>query len=139
MNKGVQILLERMDSNPDEFGYDDPMLSRKWRDITEQISQRYQSIVKNPEVKSHWQYALDFLTDEEIVALHDKLKALRADEFTRDVMGRLLSEADDQSYDSSDQRKTANVDAARAQMEIELLKAQAQHNNSIARVFGSGK
>lgn len=139
MNKGVQILLERMESNPDEFGYDNPKLSNKWRDITEQVSQRYQSIIGNPEAKGHWQYALDFLTDEEIVTLHDRLKALRADEFTRDVMARLLSEADDQSYDSSDQRKTASVDAARARMEIELLKAQAQHNNSIARVFGSGK
>jgi hypothetical protein len=101
MNKGVQILLERMDSNPDEFGFDDPMLSRKWRDITEQISQRYQSIIKNPDAKNHWHYHLDFLEDEEIVTLHNKLKTIRADEFTRDVMARLLADADDGNYHTS--------------------------------------
>lgn len=166
MNKGVQILLERMESNPDEFTYDDPLLSRKWRDITEQVSQRYQIIINNPDVKSHWQYALDFLDDEEIITLHNKLKALRADEFTRDVMARLLADADDGNYhkDSSPNfYQTSNPpktllasheqvkamksfyaeelrrEEIKAQQEIQLTQANLADAIQKIRAFGKGK
>jgi hypothetical protein len=157
MNKGVEILLERMESNPNEFAYDDPLLARKWRDITEQISQRYQAIIKNPDVKNHWQYALDFLEDEEIITLHNKLKALRAEEFTKDVMGRLLAGADDGNYHTfaqaqsvapkTNQQLTSQKQAEYMQAEYayqhQMAEAQAEIDNVVSqqtkRAFGKGK
>lgn len=100
MNKGVQILLDRMDSNPDEFEQD-PLLGRKWRDIVEKVYQRVSAIQGDRNAEGYYKHQLDFLSDEEVLALHAKFKSIRADEFTRDVMARLLADADDQSYDSS--------------------------------------
>lgn len=157
MNKGVEILLERMESNPNEFGYDDPLLARKWRDITEQISQRYQAIIGSPDTERHWKYALDFLEDEEITTLHNKLKALRAEEFTKDVMGRLLAGADDGNYHTFAQAqsvapKTNQQLASQKQVEYmqaeyayqhQKAEAQAEIDNVVSqqtkRAFGKGK
>jgi hypothetical protein len=100
MNKGVQILLDRMDSNPDEFEQD-PLLGRKWRDIIEKVFQRVLAINGDPDVEVYYKHQLEFLSDEEVLAVYAKFKSIRADEFTRDVMARLLADADDQSYDSS--------------------------------------
>ena len=87
MNKGVQILLERMSSNPDEFiptlrdGY-----PAKWRDILLSIEMRTNG---GKEYKDR----LPFLSDKEIKALWEKMQSLQGDLFTIRVMDTLLRDA----------------------------------------------
>jgi hypothetical protein len=89
MNKGVQILLERMNSNPDEFipnvkgGY-----PAKWRDIILSVEMR---------VKGGKDYAdqLSFLSDVEIIALWQKILRLQGELFTKQVMNTLLRGTED--------------------------------------------
>ena len=80
MNQGVQILLDRMDTNPEEF--DD--YSGKWGDIIGAVHAR-KSI---PEGHSK-DAPLPFLTDPEVNALYDKLEDVRRENFTSDVLRRL--------------------------------------------------
>ena len=93
MNKGVEILLSRMESNPDEFFIHNKEAA-KWRDIVEQVYNRADVIHKNPDAQKHWAHLLPFLSDEEILELHNKLQSIRAEEFTQDIMRRLLDEDD---------------------------------------------
>ena len=87
MNKGVQILLERMSSNPDEFiptlrdGY-----PPKWRDILMGVQMR---------ASKDKDYAdqLSFLNDKEIKVLWEKMQSLQGDLFTKRVMNTLLRES----------------------------------------------
>jgi len=87
MNKGVQILLERMSSNPDEFiptlrdGY-----PAKWRDILLSVEMRTNG---GKDYKHH----LPFLSDKEIKALWEKMQSLQGDLFTKRVMDTLLRDA----------------------------------------------
>lgn len=84
MNQGVEILLARMDSNPDEFvGVDWPNRS-KWDWVMQDVQQR---MYPDPE---RAQIPLRFLTDAEVQALWNKLESLRADQFTKAVMRTLL-------------------------------------------------
>ena len=70
MNQGVEILLARIDSNPEEF----LLSSRKWEWLGVDG-------VKPP-----------YLTDAEWVALQVKVQTIRANEFTERVMTTLLQE-----------------------------------------------
>lgn len=80
MNEGVQILLARMDTNPEEF--DD--YAGKWGDIIGAVHARRDI----PE--AHKKDApLPFLSDHEINALYEKLEDVRRENFTADVMRRL--------------------------------------------------
>ena len=87
MNKGVQILLERMSSNPDEFiptlrdGY-----PAKWRDILYAIDMRTNG-------GKDYKDQLPFLNDKEIKALWDKMQSLQGELFTKRVMNTLLGES----------------------------------------------
>lgn len=89
MNKGVQILLERMSSNPDEFvpslrnGY-----PAKWRDILLSIQMRATG-------GKDYKDQLPFLTDKEIKVMYEKLRSLQGDLFTKRVIDTLLREAPD--------------------------------------------
>jgi hypothetical protein len=89
MNKGVQILLERMSSNPDEFiptlrdGY-----PAKWRDILLSVEMRTNG---GKEYKDQ----LSFLSDKEIKALWEKMQSLQGELFTKRVMNTLLRDAHD--------------------------------------------
>jgi len=89
MNKGVQILLERMNSNPDEFiptlrdGY-----PPKWRDILLSIEMRTNG---GKEYKDQ----LPFLNDKEVKALWEKMQSLQGELFTKRVMDTLLRDAHD--------------------------------------------
>jgi hypothetical protein len=84
MNKGVQILLERMNSNPNEFI---PSVAGKypvkWREIILSVEMR---------VKGGKDYAdqLPFLNDKEIKALWLKMQELQGELFTKRVMNTLL-------------------------------------------------
>ena len=79
-NQGVQILLDRMDTNPEEF--DD--YAGKWGDIIGAVHAR-KSI---PEAHSK-DAPLPFLTDPEVNALYEKLEDVRRENFTSDVLRRL--------------------------------------------------
>lgn len=100
MNQGVQILLDRMDTNPEEF--DD--YTGKWGDIIGAVHAR-KSI---PETHSK-DAPLPFLTDPEVNALYEKLEDVRRENFTSDVLRRLANtpkeiaqqELWDTSYSSS--------------------------------------
>lgn len=148
MNKGVQILLERMESHPDEF-YLNSRASLKWRDIVEQIYQRADGQFNDPDAKPHWKHLLHYLSDEEILKLRTKMQAIRADEFTKDVMGRLLAGADDWNYHTLAQPQSDTLNVYKAQASAEQAhqhqqaETQAQADYEQARiqrqVFGNGK
>jgi hypothetical protein len=82
MNQGVQILLDRMDTNPEEF--DD--YSGKWGDIIGAVHAR-KSIPEGHSKDS----PLPFLTDPEVNALYEKLEDVRRENFTADVLRRLAN------------------------------------------------
>lgn len=82
MNKGVQILLERVKSNPEEFTPDiTGRYPEKWRNILQQVEAR-----ANGEVPRY----LDFLPDAEIAELWRAMQSVRGDQFTKQVMNTLL-------------------------------------------------
>jgi adenine-specific DNA methylase len=70
-NKGVQILLKRMESNPEEF-----MSDVKWNAIVEHVRKK----------------AYRFITEEEATAVDNKLMELEAQLFTNTVMSTLLKQ-----------------------------------------------
>jgi hypothetical protein len=91
MNQGVQILLERMRSNPDEFipdlrnGY-----PPKWRKILISVGMRAQG-------GKDYKDQLAFLSDEEVKALWGGMQQLQGDLFTKQVMNTLLMDAEELS------------------------------------------
>ena len=84
MNQGVEILLARMDSNPDEF-----MEGRKWNWVVTDLQNR---VHPTPEMKKEGYLPLRFLSDDEVRTLWEKLESLRADQFTKAVMQTLLED-----------------------------------------------
>ena len=88
MNKGVQILLERMSSNPDEFIPDiHGRYPRKWADMLMGIQMRAS---KDKDYKDQ----LPFLNDWEIEALWRKMHEIQGELFVKQVMNILLQDAD---------------------------------------------
>lgn len=86
MNKGLQILLERIKSNPEEFTPDIAgSYPEKWRAILRQVEAR-----ANGEVPKY----LDFLSDAEIAELWRAMQAVRGDQFTKQVMNTLLRDGE---------------------------------------------
>jgi hypothetical protein len=84
MNQGVQILLERMDTNPEEFEDDFALGGGKWYDIVQAVHAR-----KNAPEAHRKDAPLPFLTDPEVNALYDKLEDVRRENFTAAVLRRL--------------------------------------------------
>lgn len=80
MNQGVQIILDRMDTNPEEF----EDYSGKWGDIIGAVHAR-----KSIPAGHSKDAPLPFLTDPEVNALYDKLEDVRRENFTADVLRRL--------------------------------------------------
>jgi hypothetical protein len=92
MNKGVQILLERMSSNPDEFVPDiHGKYPPKWRDI---ILSVYMRVEGGKDYKDQ----LPFLTHEEIKALWKKMQSLQGELFTKRVMNTLLRDSVEDNF-----------------------------------------
>ena len=86
MNKGVQILLERIKSNPEEFTPDiTGRYPDKWRVVLQQVEGRANS--------KDCKY-LDFLSDAEIAELWRAMQGLRGDQFTKQVMNTLLRDGE---------------------------------------------
>jgi hypothetical protein len=69
MNKGVEIILARMDTHPDEFMFG----NEKWKFI-------------------YSDYFRDSLSEGEKGAIHDRLKQLRLEEFNQRVLQTLVPE-----------------------------------------------
>ena len=86
MNKGIEILLARMESNPDEF----TTVRGKWDWVMEGVNRRIAGKDKD---------VLAYLTDEEAQALYDKMQLLARDGFTRNVMETLLREEEEVAQD----------------------------------------
>jgi hypothetical protein len=103
MNKGVQILLERMRSNPDEFiptlrdGY-----PAKWRDILLSVEMRTNG-------GKDYKDQLPFLNDEEVKALWDGMQQLQGDLFTKKIMNTLLTDTRELSSYFSGNSLSASV------------------------------
>ena len=89
MNQGVQILLDRMDTNPEEFEDDFALGGGKWYDIVQAVHVR-----KNKNEKT-----LPFLSDAEVNALYEKLEDVRRENFTADVLRRLADTPKEQTQD----------------------------------------
>ena len=71
MNKGIEILLARMESNPDEF----MGINNKWVNLMDSYE--------------------DHMVEEDRKALYAKYSALHMDKFTEHVMKKLLEEQGD--------------------------------------------
>ena len=83
MNTGVQIILDRMDTNPEEFMPEvTGKYSDKWRNIILSVHMRVEG-------GKDYEDQLSFLNDKEIKAMYDKLEDVRRENFTIDVLRRL--------------------------------------------------
>lgn len=113
MNKGIEILLARMDSNPDEFVTGNK--SSKWLHIMERFE--------------------DHMTDEERKALFDKYNALKMDKFTEIVMKELFEEKEESGADAY----ASQLGASMAQTKHSLAQAalQQQYAQNQAAQLGS--
>ena len=94
MNKGVQILLERMQSNPEEFIPDwRGNYPPKWRSKLVAIGNRANHIHATKKDPDYY-IELPFLSDMEILALWNAMQNLLANRFTEEVMSTLLQDAE---------------------------------------------
>jgi hypothetical protein len=95
MNKGVQILLERMDSNPEEFYTDET----KWLDLLGMVISRAKQLAgERPPSGLKPVISNCCLTDDEVIVLHTKMQQIQANEFTNRVMERLLGSDENLPY-----------------------------------------
>ena len=74
MNRGIELIIARMKSNPDEFAPDSYM--------REGSSSKWEQLVNN------WKYCL---TEEEIHAFRDALKEVHRELFSQRVMRHILT------------------------------------------------
>ena len=103
MNKGVQILLERIKSNPEEFTPDIAgSYPEKWRAILRQVEAR-----ANGEKPKY----LDFLSDAEIAELWRVMQEVRGDQFTKQVMNTLLRDGELSLTSDQELGETPNLKA----------------------------
>jgi hypothetical protein len=72
VNKGIEILLARMDSHPEEFAFDSPI--GRWEWVWRNLQRG----------------ELTFLSEEEIAAFKRKLDSVQGESFTRTIMRELL-------------------------------------------------
>lgn len=76
MNEGIRILLERMETHPQEFSNG---ILLKWADVVGDIMQRAKGKAD----------PVPFLNDAEVQAIYDKLRDLERQEFTAKVLRKL--------------------------------------------------
>ena len=100
-NQGVQILLNRMDSHPDEFtGHQYGRGMGRWDwvidGVVARVETKHEPIYEaglHPSVR----VPFPFLTNEEVDALYDKYMSIRGDAFTHRIMRELLEEEPEQN------------------------------------------
>lgn len=92
-NKGVQIILKRMHSNPEEFTSIAKVgTAGRWGWLMEQVILRVENSHKNT---NSYRVQLAFLTNDEIDALYDTFMSIQGDAFTHAIMRELLGDAED--------------------------------------------
>jgi len=92
MTKGVQILLERMESNPEEFYTD----QTKWLALLGMVINRAKQLAGERPPATNPLVSGCCLPDEEVIVLHKRMQQIQTEEFTHRVMERLLQ--DDEKY-----------------------------------------
>lgn len=127
MNQGIEILIARMDSNPEEFVPDVVgNYPAKWRQTLIKIEHRIRTkdyLHKENEV---YVSELPFLKEEEIQAMWDKMQSIQADLFTKQVMNTLLQDATEELSLSSGQSSSLGNQTTLTVAEMEHLKAHAK-------------
>lgn len=98
INKGVQMLINRMDSHPEEFTRRKSLNPGRWDWVLEQIIRRVEHNHKNSDT---YRVELPFLSNSEVEALYDKWMSIQGDAFTHRIMRELLdSDAEDNDPNS---------------------------------------
>lgn len=140
MNQGIEILIARMDSNPEEFVPDViGNYPNKWRKILVQIEQRVKA--KGIKVKEGEYLAIElpFLKLEEIEAVWDKLQSLQADLFTKRVMNTLLQDADGELSSFSHNPYAKGSTIRLSSSEIEFCNKAGIHPTKYAKLKAVNK
>jgi hypothetical protein len=90
MNRGVQIILNRMESNPDEFTKGHSINNPgRWDWLLAQITRRVEHCHRSD---SNYRIELPFLSNDEVDTLYDKFMSIQGDAFTHRIMRELLEE-----------------------------------------------
>lgn len=101
MNQGVEIILSRMDSHPHEFEEYDlyDREAKKWAHILHEVKQRVEMIdranghkVDSNPLPPRNTNPLPYLSDEEVLAIHNKLIETQKGLFVKRVMSALLED-----------------------------------------------
>lgn len=138
MNKGLEILLARMDSNPEEFVPDViGNYPSKWGNILRQIEQRIRS--KNFKVKEGEYLAneLPYLKLEELETVWEKLQSLQGELFTKRVMNILLQDANEELSSFSSDRYAKGSKIKLTLSEIEAAKRMGISLSEFAKTKAS--
>jgi hypothetical protein len=85
-NQGVQIILNRMQSHPEEFV---ETKNNRWAWVIEKVLVRVED---KHETKDHHRLPLPFLSNDEVDALYDKYMSIQGEAFTHRVMRELLED-----------------------------------------------
>lgn len=107
MDEVVDLLIKRMDSNPEEFCYGwDPDTDNnlyveghrapKWRQVVYQMRQRVGELMRDANMPK----PLPFLSDEQIERLYTKYIEVQGNEFEKYVLRTLLHGDDVSRYDA---------------------------------------
>ncbi len=128
-NQGVKILLERMDSNPDEFVEEAPYadIPAKWAVIIADILDRVKlmgigvnGITRAPNYSIPNYTPLPFLSDDEVLEVYEKLNSIRGDLFTKQIMATLLQDnAEDRREELSRGVTLSQIQATSAKLKQE--------------------
>ena len=115
MNKGVEILLARMESNPDEF----MGVNNKWVNLMDSYE--------------------DHMAEEDRKALYAKYSTLHMDKFTEHVMKKLLEEQQEKSnqFGEAYQQQYANAINAAQQRSAMMNQASALGIGSAGQIYMS--
>jgi hypothetical protein len=105
MHQAVELILKRMESNPDEF--------------TGDSKDRWMRMIKRYEA---------FFSDEERKAISEKQNAIMMKEFHNEVMGELLY-----GEERRQQEREAQMEMAQMKMQSQILGLQAQSAQQAAR------
>lgn len=98
MNKGVEILLSRMESHPEEFD-----AHRRRHISSTTVADAFgrwdwiiDAVIRRVENNHQDRVELAFLTNEEVDALYDKYVSIQGDAFTKRIMAELLRDEEEQ-------------------------------------------
>lgn len=123
-NKGVEILLSRMESNPEEFELGYYGNSKRWdwvlKGVLARIERKHKSTIDHP-------LDLPYLSDAEVNALHQKYMSIQGDSFTKRVMGELLSERHIEDGLTYQHPYNKTNDSDQKNMMVEHVKTHLEH------------